>query len=120
MDINGVEMNKSKYPSIAINDGHGFTFIHGKEILYCLSEGGSTHLYMLDGSIVTVSKKLKEVGELLKDEAFVRVHHSHIINLLHLARFVNNNMNYVLMKNGEKLSVARSRKTELLNRFTKL
>ena len=113
-------MNNSTYPSIALNDGKGLTFIHGKDILYCLSEGRHTHLHLTDGSIITVSKKLKEVGELLKDPAFVRVHHSHIINLAHSTRFVNNQMNYVLMNNGEKLSVSRTRKAELLNRFTKL
>ena len=113
-------MSGSTYPKIAINDGNGLSFIHSEVILYCLSEGGHTHLHLLDGTVVTVSKKLKEVGELLKDEAFVRIHHSHIINLAHCSRYVNSNMNYVLMNDGEKLNVSRSRKSELMNKFTKL
>jgi two-component system LytT family response regulator len=113
-------MNTNKYPNIALNDGHGFTFVHRNEILYCLSDNGSTSLHLQDGTIVSVSKKLKEVELLLEDEGFARVHNSHIINLQHLTRFVNNQMNYVLMSNGEKLSVSRSRKSDLLNRFTKI
>ena len=111
---------KNNYPKIALNTGDGYEFIHPSDIIHCASEGSVTHLHLVDKQIVTVSKRLKEVGELLKDESFIRIHHSHIINLLHVERYVNGNTNHVIMSNGQILSVSRSRKSELLSRFTRL
>lgn len=105
---------------IAITTNTGLTFIQRAEIMYCLSDGSYAHIYLEGGRKLTVSKNLKEVTATLNDERFVRIHNSHLINLDHIHSFINNNYNCVKMSNGEELAVARNRKKEFLELFTKL
>lgn len=105
---------------IAITTNTGLSFITLTEIMYCLSDGSYTHIYLEGGRKLTVSKNLKEVTATLNNETFVRIHNSHLINLDHVRSFINNNYNCVKMSNGEELAVARNRKKEFLELFTKL
>lgn len=107
------------YPSIAIPGIDGLTFIYQESIVYALSDGHQTHLCMKNGSRITLHKGLKEVLEALPKERFVRVHHSHAINLQHINQFQIRN-NKVLMSNGEWLAVARSKRQDFLERFVRL
>lgn len=113
-------MNSGTYPKIAIHDKEGYNFVYSHEIMYCISEGSHTHLHLTENRHNVVSKRLKEVGELLEDDAFVRIHHSHIINLAYAERYFNSKHNYVLMKDGAKLNVSRNRKSEFMDKFTRL
>ncbi len=112
--------NQMKTNRIAITTTTGLNFILRSEIMYCLSEGSYTHLYLEGGRKLTVSKNLKEVTAILEDDEFVRIHNSHLINLNHTSSFINNRHNCVEMSNGEELAVARNRKKAFLELFTKL
>lgn len=105
---------------IAITTNTGLSFINRSEVMYCLSDGSYTHIYLEGGRKLTVSKNLKEVSSLLADESFFRIHNSHLINLDYAHSFINNNHNCVKMSNGEELAVSRNRKKEFLELFTKL
>jgi two-component system LytT family response regulator len=105
---------------IAITTNTGLTFVNRMKILYCLSDGSYTHLHLEDNRKLTVSKNLKEVAATLNDERFIRIHHSHLINLEHTHHFINNGSNYVQMSNGEELAVARNRKKDFLGLFPRL
>ena len=105
---------------LAITTSTGLNFIKRNEIMYCLSDGSYTNIYLEEGSKVTLSKNLKEVESILAEPQFVRIHNSHLINLTHITGYVNNGHNCVQMSNGEELSVARNRKKEFLDSFTRL
>lgn len=110
-------MNKK---NLAISTQNGLVFIKRTDLLYCLSEGAYSHLYLQDGRKLIVSKNLKEVENILADPQFVRIHNSHLINLSHTTNFTNNGVNCVTMSNGEELAVARNRKKGFLELFAKL
>ncbi len=105
---------------LAITTNTGLNFINRSEIMYCLSDGSYTHVYLEEGCKFTVSKNLKEVENTLSDPQFVRIHNSHLINLSHAVGYINNGHNCVQMSNGEELAVARNRKKEFLNLFDRL
>ncbi len=105
---------------IAITARTGLIFIKRAEILYCCSEGAYTNIHLEGGRKLTVSKNLKEVQATLQDEQFVRIHASHLVNLEHTVGYINNSYNCVKMSNGKELSVARSRKQELMDCFVKI
>lgn len=106
--------------NIAITTTLGLTFIDRSEILYCLSDGSYTHIYLEGGRKITVSKNLKEVASTLADNRFFRIHHSHLINLDHAVSYINNGYNCVKMRNGEELAVARNRKKDFFERFVRI
>lgn len=111
---------QKKQPIIALHDGEKYLFVNECDILYCVADANKSTLYLSDNTVTSVSKKISEVETMLKDYGFLRIHKSYLINLLHIKQFFNQEENNVLMSNGQKIPIARSRKTELLNRFIRI
>jgi len=93
-------------------------FIAPETIIYCESNSNYTTLYFLDKSKMLVSKTLKEVEETLVHYHFYRIHHSFIINLKHVSRFIKNDGGCIEMTDGAQLPVSRQRKQEIMQVLT--
>jgi two-component system LytT family response regulator len=63
---------------------------------------------------------LKEYEELLEPQGFFRIHHSHMIQLDKIVKYVKGSGGYVVMKNGTSLDVSARRKDEFLKKLTSL
>jgi two-component system LytT family response regulator len=63
---------------------------------------------------VVVTRSLKEFEELLTPKGFFRVHHSHIVNLNQITRYVRGEGGYVVLSDGASVDVSRRRKEEFL------
>jgi two-component system LytT family response regulator len=99
---------------IALQTSQGI-FIHEiKSILKCTSEGNYTHIHFIDGKKLLISKPLKEFEDLLCNNGFERIHHSHIINLNHLTSFIFKDGGYVVMSDKSSLPVSKRKKASLL------
>ncbi|MEM6320617.1 MAG: LytTR family DNA-binding domain-containing protein [Bacteroidota bacterium] len=105
---------------LAITTTTGLCFVKKDDLLYCCSDGAYTNLFLSDGRKLTISKNLKEIETALAGTDFIRIHHSHLVNIAHIKAYVNNSQNYVKMSNGEELAVSRNRKKGLLECFTKI
>ncbi|MBD0285770.1 MAG: LytTR family transcriptional regulator, partial [Flavisolibacter sp.] len=69
-------------------------------------------------SKVIACRSLKKVeGQLLHFSFFLRVHHSYIINLNEVTKYIRCEGGYVLMNDGSSVNVSRSRKEALLKWF---
>jgi len=112
--------NPSRYPSIAIANGSEISFYWPKDIVYCKSEGNYTTVFLLGGEKVTTAKKLKDLESTLPHDRFIRVHHSFVINLTHVKKFLNDERKLAVMTDGMEIQVSRRRKSEFLGRFIKL
>jgi two-component system, LytTR family, response regulator len=64
-----------------------------------------------------ISRTLGDVEELLPPEMFQRIHHSALINVTHISQFLRTAGGYVVLKNGEKLSVSKAKKEMLMARL---
>ena len=110
-----------KYPRIAVKDGErDLIFLNTDEIIYCTSDGSYTHIFLINNRNITVAKRLKVVLDLLGEEIFVRIHHSHVVNLMHVTKFQREGDTQVHLSNGELLPVSKTKVTAFLQRFTKL
>jgi two-component system LytT family response regulator len=89
-------------------------FISPEVIVYCESDSNYTTLHFTDKSKMVISKTLKEVEEMLVHYHFFRIHHSFIINLKHVNRYVKTDGGAVEMTNGAQLPISRQRKEELM------
>jgi len=94
----------------------GMEFVHNDDILYCKAENNYTHIYCRDQSKLLVSKILKTVHEKLPAKQFHRIHDSIVVNIKYIARYDKKDC-YLILKNGEKLSVSIRKKAKLLNDF---
>jgi len=61
-----------------------------------------------------VSKVIKEFEFLLQEYGFYRVHQSHLINLREVRKYIKSE-NYLLMRDGAQIQLARSRKDDFFN-----
>lgn len=99
---------------IAIPTQEGYEFINLKKILRLQADGNYTHLFLKDGTKLTVTKTLKTFDDLLAGPDFFRVHHSHLINLHHLKKYHKGKGGYVVMADGSSVSVSTRKKEEFL------
>lgn len=101
--------------TIVIPTVEGFEFIPVRDIVYCASDSNYTHMHLHDRRIV-VSKTLKRVAELLPAELFFRTHQSFLINVKQVKKYLKGDATLV-MSNGDRVDVSRSRKDALMRVF---
>jgi len=106
------------YPNIAFNTKNSVEFIDINDILYCTSNGNYTNVHLRNGQKIMASKKLKEVEEGLDAELFLRIHHSHLINLSGITKLIKEATCWsVIMEDGHDLPISKSRKATFQGRF---
>lgn len=107
----------SNYPKIALQGIGGLMFIRREEFIYAIADGNYTHVHLSQNRQVKVLRQLKEIEELLSVESFIRIHRAHLINLEHVVRLDNED---VVMTDGNSLPIARDRKMEFIEKFTRI
>lgn len=105
---------------IALPTSDGLQILQSEEIWYCESEGGYTRFYLTNGKVSLISKTLKEVEDVLEVKGFCRVHHSYLINLRYVQKYVRGDGGEVIMANGKNIPVSRNKKQEFLNFLEKI
>lgn len=103
---------------IALTTADGLLFASTADILYCEAESNYTTVVLNNRKIV-VSKTLKEIDEALSGPAFYRIHHSYLINLAHVQKYVRGDGGYVVMSDGKAVSISRSKRQEFMEMFSK-
>lgn len=102
---------------IALPTLEGLQLIPVDSIIRCASDSNYTHIFLRQKQKITVSKTLKEIGEMLEDYTFLRVHHSHLVNLNEIEKYVKGEGGYLVMSDGSAVDVSKSRKEILLRKL---
>jgi two-component system, LytTR family, response regulator len=114
-------LSNMKQPSsnqkIALPQREGYEFVDVSSIIYCAAEGAYTKVLMTDKKNFLISRTLGDVEELLPPELFQRIHHSSLVNVEYISQFLRTDGGYVVLKNGEKLSVSKAKKEMLMARL---
>jgi two-component system LytT family response regulator len=100
-------------PKIAIPTLKGIEMIDIDTIIHCEASSNYTVFYF-EKSKKIITKTLKEIEQQLAPYNFMRIHHSHLINMAHLKNYVKVEGGFVTMSNGKQISVSRSKKNDLL------
>lgn len=85
----------------------GFDLTPLSEIVRIQADGAYTNVFKNNGHRLTVSRTLKEFEKILPEQYFVRVHHSHLINLHYLDGFNSENGGTAVMQNNDKVLISR-------------
>jgi two-component system LytT family response regulator len=99
---------------IALTVSDGVELVNLSDILYFESDGNYTTVFKSDGSNCVVSKAIGKFEEMVDPKAFFRVHHSYLINLYHIKKFIRGDGGYLVLDNGQTISVARNRRDSFL------
>jgi two-component system LytT family response regulator len=109
-----LQEGKSQEDRIAIPTSEGMEFINIKNIVRIESSSNYSKLYLLNGQTILVTRLLKDFEEMLLPYRFYRVHHSHLINLTYIKKYIRGEGGQVVMQNGDMIDVARRKKDEFL------
>lgn len=115
-----IRISDTRFSKIALPTMEGFQFVEINNIIRCEASGNYTSVSLAGGKNILVSKSLKEFEELLDDHGFCRIHHAHLINLNHLAKYVKGDGGFVILSDNSQVDVSRRKKVEFIARIEKL
>jgi two-component system, LytTR family, response regulator len=102
---------------IAIPTMEGLQMIQIDSIISCTSDSNYTNFHLKSKQKLTASRTLKETEELLEGRSFIRVHHSYLVNLNEIQKYVKGEGGYLVMTDGTHIDVSRTRKEMLLQKL---
>ncbi len=112
--IHNTRQDNSQDRKLVLPLMEGFDVVKMSDILYCVAEDNFTVFYYNDGSNQMICRSLKFYDGVLSDYGFCRIHRSYMINLHYLKRYNKGKGGSVILENGKELSVATTRKSELM------
>ena len=115
-------LQKLKHPTIGINKiaiptMEGLQMIFVENIISCRADSNYTVLLLKNKQKIIASRTLKDIEEMLGDYSFARVHHSFLVNLNEVEKYIKGEGGYLLMSDKTTIDVSRSRKEILLKKL---
>ncbi len=113
-NINNPKWNLNKF---AIPTLEGLCFYNIADLIFLEANSNYTNLYFSDNKKVIASKTLKDFEEMLPEDTFFRPHHSYIINLNFINKYIKGDGGQIELTNGAVIDVSRRKKEEFLKRI---
>jgi len=102
--------------NISVSTQSGFETITIQNLIRCKADGRYTECHIMNEKTIISSKNLKEFERILNDHDFVRVHHSHLINIKHIKSY-NRYDQTVSMVNGDIVPISQRKRKYFLKRL---
>jgi len=118
MLMNQVQHKEIPFHKIAVPTSEGFELIPADQLVRCEANDNYTHLFLKNKTKIVACRTLKEMEEQLNIfSSFLRVHHSYLVNLNEVVKYVRGEGGYLVMSDGSTVNVSRSRKDALMKWF---
>ena len=118
MLMSQINHKETGFHKIAVPTSEGFELIPADQVISCEADDNYTYLFLKNKNKVIACRTLKEMEEQLQDfNFFVRVHHSYMVNLNEVTKYVRGEGGYLIMSDGSTVNVSRSRKESLMKWF---
>lgn len=116
MLIDKLQSKEPAFAKVAVPTSDGFELLPTDQVISCEADDNYTIFNIKNRKKVVACRSLKEVEEQLTTSFafFIRVHHSHLVNLNEVAKYVRGEGGYLVMSDGSTVNVSRSRKETLL------
>lgn len=99
MLIDQVQNRLKQFTKVAVPTSEGFELIPVEEIIFCEADDNYTRFFLKNKKRVIACRTLKEVEEQLTDfVSFIRVHHSYMVNLNEVDKYVRGEGGYLIRK----------------------
>ncbi len=111
----GTFSTKNSASKIALPLTGKIVYFDREEIIYCKADGNYTEIYLKGNKREILSKKIKNVEELINNNNnFFRVHNSFLVNIQHIREYIKGDGQYLVLHDQTKIPVSRSKKEEIL------
>lgn len=98
----------------------GFVVEELDHILAVEAEGNYSWIRLVSGRSILVSRTIQEYEEILTSGAFFRIHRSHIINLMHVKKYIKGRGGNVVLSDSKMLPVAARKKEAFISRLKEM
>jgi len=112
-----LRVTRQETAKIAVPMSDGLIFVRVSDILYFKASGNYTELYITNGEKILMSRQLKEYEQLLADFDFFRIHHSYLVHLEHIQRYIRGDGGHVVLSDNTILDVSKRKKDAFLDRM---
>lgn len=102
---------------LVIPNQNGLVLVEISDIIRMESEGAYTRITLVDGKTHLTSKNLGFYESQLAVHDFLRVHHSHLISLMHIKNYVKGEGGYVIMSDNTMVEVSRRKKEDFMRKL---
>ncbi len=100
---------------LSLPTSDGSLFLSIDEIIRFESDASYTRFFILnEQKPILVSKTLKDYDDILQDYGFCRVHHSRVINLKHIKKYIKGEGGIAVMIDGSEVEISRRKKESFL------
>ena len=117
LKANIMSKGESGSRTIALPDQNGFAIIDVDKIVRCEGMRNYTRIIFKEEEEKIVSRTLLEFENLMTPLGFVRIHRSHLVNIVNVVRYIKAQGGMVELRTGELLKVSPKHKEDLLNKL---
>ncbi len=118
MLISQVQHKDGGFNKIAIPTAEGFQLVPADQLMRCEADDNYTHVYLKNKTKIIACRTLKEMEEQLENfSSFIRVHHSYLVNMNEVDKYIRGEGGYLIMNDGTTVNVSRSRKEMLMRKL---
>jgi two-component system LytT family response regulator len=107
--------NKNNISKIALPTLNGYRFVRVRDIIRCEANNNYTSFYLQTTEKIVVTRTLKDFELILKDDSFIRVHQSHLINVDYVEQYIKGDGGTAIMSDGSEVEISRRKKDQFLN-----
>jgi len=102
---------------IALPEKDHLSITDMQEIVRLEASGNYTKIYTREEKTLVSSKTLGDYEALLPPNQFMRVHHSHIVNLIYVRKYLRTKNGSLVLTNGCEIPISANRKKEVTERI---
>jgi two-component system LytT family response regulator len=118
MLLDHIQNRDGFFTKIAVPTAEGYELIPTHELVNFEASNNYTQIYLKNKTRIKACRTLKEIEEQLNPFGnFIRVHHSYIVNLNEVSKYIRGEGGYLVMSDGSTVTVSKSRKEKLLKKF---
>lgn len=99
---------------LAVPTLYGHKFIDPINIVHIKAEGSYSIIFTQNEGEIMISKNLKSIENALKQDNFLRVHRSHIVNLDRVTEFHKNDGGYLVLDSNERIEIGSSNRPQIM------
>jgi two-component system LytT family response regulator len=118
--LNILDGESKEIQKIGLTSIDGFHIEEVQQIMYLIADGSYTEVYIRNKKKQLVSKNLKEFEDILPASIFCRVHHSHLININFVKKYVKGRGGHVEMEDGIHIEISARKRDAFLEKFKHL
>jgi len=108
---NLMAVNHSRsFDKIALPTAGALHLIPVEDIIRLESNTGYTTIFVQKGEKILLARNIKEFEEMLQDNAFFRIHQSHLVNLHWVEKILYEDGDLAQMRDGIRLPISRRRR----------